>query len=61
MKAIQSKTHKDCKKVRALVSCGDNFKQPNICVIEVPDGNRDLHKGIKDARNDSYVGKYIAL
>lgn len=31
---------------RALVGCGDNFKQPNVSVIEVPDGNLDLYKAV---------------
>ena len=63
IKAIQSETQrKDCKKVnRVLVSCGDSFRQPIICVIEVPDVNQDLHRAIKDTRNDNYVGKYKAF
>lgn len=38
---------KTVKKVnRALVSSGDNFKQPNTFVIEVCDGSLGLYKGI---------------
>lgn len=40
-------TTKTFQKVnRALVSFGDTFKQPNIFIIEIHDGNLGLFKGI---------------
>lgn len=47
IKIIQNQTEQTVQKVnRALVGCGDNFKQPNVSVIEVPDRNLDLYKAV---------------